>query len=153
MRDAAPHAAALPETKLTEGIAFPDVSLLDESGELVSLSTLLGAGAVVLFIDPRCEPCAEVTGYWQDTIEAGRIDAASVVAITMRTPFANGEYRRSRGLDFAVYSDDERKLWRDYEITYIPYEVVVDGAGTIRLTNRDSRHHIEPAQLYEAMAD
>ena len=151
--DATDHAAELPETKLVSGVPFPDITLLDEDGVAVSSAELVAGGSVVIFVDPRCQPCAAVTGHWQRAIDDGDIDAASVIAISLRPPFANGEYRRSNGLEFGVYSDDQKTLWKEYAVGYIPYEVIVDDAGVIDATNRDSREPLDPRVFYRALAD
>ncbi len=128
----------LPDSGLKLDIPFPEVALANASGDPVFTSELISDhGAVVLFVDPACEPCTQSVRRWQDAIDAGELDDAMVVGIFSRRPERIEEYTKLHNLSFPVLFDASGTFRDVYKIKWMPFEVIVGASGIIRATGYD----------------
>ena len=88
------------------GKPAPDFSLPDANREKVSLESLRGNKALVVFIPfPFTGVCTKEVCELQDNISQLKEMDANVVVITCDTPFSNGQWAKLEGLEFPVLSD------------------------------------------------
>lgn len=95
--------------EIDEGDVMPEFALPDQTGQLVSLSSLLGKGPVVVFFYPRDDSpgcTVEVCSFrdQHDTfVEAG----ASVVGISGDDVASHDHFVKKYGLPFTLLSDGD----------------------------------------------
>jgi peroxiredoxin len=129
--------------ELVPGNEFPDISLPEHTGKVLSLGEIAAQQPLVL---------AFVRGWWcpkeqirvrnlvamQDELqrEYGRI-----AAVTVDEPYVNGAFRAGVGADFPFLSDEERKvagaldlleLTDELHRPYLPFTFVLDSNRIIR---------------------
>ncbi|MCI0451334.1 MAG: peroxiredoxin family protein [Candidatus Latescibacteria bacterium] len=135
----APVVAEAPPFPFRPGDAFPDVALSDSLGTIVRSDSLLaGRGAVVLFLDPNCDGCTDMSIRWEHALAEGTIDPARVFAVSRASAGINRDYRAANRLRFPIYRDVEDAFLNRYRVTSYPLEVVVGRSGTIRSLSDDS---------------
>lgn len=137
-----------PEPLIAAGDEFPDVALVAESGEPAGSRELLTrTGGVVLFVEPGCPACGEAVAVWQSMLDAGRLDGLPVIGVSGSSPGALAQYRADKGLTFPVYSDPERVFLRDYEVTAVPFTVIVDATGAVRRAGYEPPTDLDPDEV------
>ncbi len=88
------------------GQPAPDFSLPDTDRKKVTLKSLRGHKALVVFIPfPFTGVCSKEVCELQDNISHLKELDANVVVITCDTPFSNGQWAKLEGLEFPVLSD------------------------------------------------
>ncbi len=108
----------IPVMMLRKGDLAPDLTLYDQEGELVQLSTLWEDGMLVLFFYPRdhtlgCtqEACAFRDGY-QELREAG----AEVVGISSDDRSSHRRFREEHDLPYRLLTDEEGKARKAFKV-------------------------------------
>lgn len=130
---------------LPVGASAPPFTLaVDDARTTASLSDFLAEGAVVLLFFPLAfsstctrEMCAVADDYgsWQSM-------GATVVGISVDSPYTNARFARECNAPFPILSDFNRTASRDYGVLRETFGVlegvseraafVIDGGGTIR---------------------
>lgn len=119
------------DSRLLPGDPFPSVELATAEGTMVTTDDLVRDGRVVLFMDPACPGCGDMTGRWQEAIDTGRIPADRVMGVTLSAADTEA-YRVEHGLTFPIYQDLSREFAETWEVRWIPAEVRVGASGTMR---------------------
>ncbi len=104
---------------LRRGARAPEFTLLDHDGKQVSLSSLLGTGALILYFypadfTPGCtrEACA-IRDLHGDVKRAG----LTVAGVSPQTPQSHRDFRLKYGLPFTLLSDPDKAVARLYGVT------------------------------------
>jgi len=148
-----PPVAEAPPFPFLPGDRFPDVALVDSLGASVRTSDLLANhGAVVLFLDPNCEGCTEMSIRWEHAL-ADLFDRSRVIGISREAHDVNRAYRAANHLTFPIYQDAEDAFLDRFGVTSFPLEVVVGQSGTIRSVSDDSVTPIDVEWIRKAMTD
>ena len=88
------------------GQPAPDFSLPDANRETVTLDSLRGRKAMVMFVPfPFTGVCTGEACDLQDNLSRLREMDAGAVVITCDTPFSNGKWAEEEGLEFPILSD------------------------------------------------
>lgn len=139
-------------SKLTEGTIFPDLPLVDEAGDLVQTSSLVGdQGTIVLFMELGCPPCETVCERWQGLLDDGTTGSLTVIGISSSPPRHVISYKVEQGLRFPVYSDTTYQFVKTYEVTNFPLVVALDKTGKIKWHTYDSQAEISLSAIAAAM--
>lgn len=138
------------KSKLTEGSGFPDVNLLDESGNPVHSRELLNdKGTIVLFLEPGCPPCEQMSKRWQGIADDGKLGDMGLISISFAPITEVAKYKIEHGLRFAAYADTSFTFMEKYEVTNYPLMVALDGDGNIRWHTFDANQEIDMKELRE----
>jgi peroxiredoxin len=131
-----PTAAPSPGFEAGEG--FPSVPVLTEDRAPLATADLIApGGAVVLFLDFECSPCATMVSRWEEHLASDSLRGVRLFGVTHFAPEAVREYRASHGVTFPIYSDTAAAFVRVHGVNDFPLCVVVDGAGTVRWVTFD----------------
>jgi peroxiredoxin len=146
---AAPRIVEAPPFPFRPGDAFPDVALADSSGAVTRSVDLVAdrGGAVVLFLDPQCEGCVDMSLRWQSALSDHLVDEGRVVGISRERWEINQRYRNAHKLTFPIYQDVEGAFLEEHGVVSYPMEVVVAASGTILSLSDDSKSPIDPEAL------
>jgi len=148
-RQTSEHSAVNYKPEFSVGDIFPDLEVVDDARRTTSTQTLLeDKGAVVLFVDPECPPCADVVFRWQQQIDQGLIDRSNIVGIATRDPASISRYREEHRLTFSIYSDTRGQFQNSYGVKFLPLEIVVGITGTINSV-RQGAPPIDIERIYE----
>jgi peroxiredoxin len=141
-----PPVVEAPPFPFAPGDAFPDVALADSSGTVVR-SVDVAAGRVVLFLDPNCDGCTDMSVRWERALADGLVDAGRVLGVSRETSEIIGRYRAAHALSFPIYRDVEDAFIRQHGVVSYPLEVVVGASGTIRSLSDDSKTPIDEESI------
>ncbi len=104
---------------LRPGSRAPEFTLPDQDGREVSLSTLLGAGSLILYFypadfTPGCtrEACA-IRDMYADVERSG----LAVAGVSPQAPQSHRDFRARYGLPFTLLSDVDKSVARRYGVT------------------------------------
>lgn len=149
-----PPVAEAPPFPFRPGDPFPDVVLADSTGTRVR-STELGAthGAVVLFLDPNCDGCTDMSIRWEQALADGFYDPSRVFGVSRANADANRQYRAANRLSFPIYQDVEDAFVRKYDVLRYPLEIVVGQSGTIRSVSDDSKSPVDGEAIRVLMTE
>jgi peroxiredoxin len=121
------------DSPFAEGDVFPDVVVIDDAGQPRSTHEILGSrGGVVLFLDPDCPPCRDMSLLWQSRVADGEIGADRVLGVAPAEIEAVRAYRDALALSFSIYSDADRAFAREHGVVAFPLRVVVDSSLHVR---------------------
>lgn len=110
---------ARPATSLQPGDAAPNVTLTrDDSRTTVTLSEYLGDGPVLLLFYPLAfsSTCTREMCAVADDFAAYRDLGATVLAISVDSPYANAAFARATGAGFPFLSDFNREASAAYGV-------------------------------------
>lgn len=149
----APPMAQAPAYPFSPGDSLPDVALADSAGASVQSSSLMaGAGTIVLFLDPTCDGCIEMSKRWEQAIIDGVVPADRVIGISREAPAVNEHFRAQHALRFPIYQDVASAYLQQHAVTTYPLEVVVGASGKIALVSDNSKAEIDANHIHELMA-
>ena len=115
--------------------AAPDFNLVlfgnqnHSKGESLSLSQFLGRPVVINFWFPSCPPCRAEMPDLQHTFEQHVEDGVQFIGIQLLgldTAEDGQEFISELGVTYAVGTDDDGAIIRDYEVTSFPTTVFLD---------------------------
>jgi peroxiredoxin len=135
------------------GDPLPDVPLTDSLGTTVSSIELVkDRGAVVLFLDPKCEGCLAMAERWQRGVVDGVVEPERIIAVTRDPATINNRYRDEHGFTYPLYTDSASAFLLQHGVTQYPMEMVVGASGTIRSLSTDSKTPIDAASVRALIA-
>ncbi|PPK88622.1 peroxiredoxin [Neolewinella xylanilytica] len=131
---------------LKSGDKAPLFTLFSDTQQAVSLTDYRGQNLVLLFFPLAFTGvCTEEMCTMRDTLEAyNKLDAA-VVAISVDSPFTLARFKEAEGLNFALLSDFNKEVSRQYGVLYERFVMemqgvskraafIIDGEGIVRYT-------------------
>lgn len=133
------------ERSFKEGTRAPDFTLLDARGVTVKLSHLLEQGPVVMtfYRGAWCPYCHLVLRAYQQALPQLQAGGATFVAISPQTPHHSRALADKLGLTFAVLSDTDNQVARQFGLVFTLDEAVRGaykqvGANLPRFNGTDS---------------
>ena len=131
---------------LAVGDKAPAFTLPDQDGKPVSLKSLLGDGAVVLYFYPKDDTpgCTKEACSFRDDFSAFKKAGARVVGVSADGTAAHTKFRAKYDLPFTLLADEEKELvksygvWKDKVLYGRKYKgierttFVIDKTGVIR---------------------
>jgi peroxiredoxin len=125
------------------GSKAPDFTLLNQDREPVTLSSLAGRKVVLAFFPAAfTSVCTRELCHFRDTLTALNAVNATVLGISVDTPFTLKEFARQQQLNFPLLSDFNKDAIAKYDVVNPDMlglkgisrraVFVIDGAGIVR---------------------
>jgi peroxiredoxin Q/BCP len=144
------------KTGVKVGDAAPDFTLPNQSGELFSLSSLLGKKSIVLYFYPKdfSRGCTAEACAFRDSYEAFKQAGAEVVGVSSQSVESHDKFASLYKLPFILLSDEDQRVRKLYGVPttlgVLPGRVtyVIDKKGTVRYifnSQFNPTKHIEEA--------
>jgi peroxiredoxin Q/BCP len=96
---------------LSEGDRLPDVRLLDDEGNSVATSDLLGAPLVLYFYPKDDTPgCTSEASQFRDLYKQFQKKDARIVGVSRDTPESHQKFKEKFSIPFTLLADTESKL-------------------------------------------
>ena len=96
---------------LSEGDRLPDVRLLDDQGNSVATSDLLGAALVLYFYPKDDTPgCTSEASQFRDLYKQFQKKDARIVGVSRDTPESHRKFKEKFSIPFTLLADTESKL-------------------------------------------
>jgi methylamine dehydrogenase accessory protein MauD len=125
---------------LKPGKKAPDFTLPSVAGTEVSLSNFTGRQVLLVFVQPGCGPCRQVTPELNRLQDKGEVQ---VVAVSNGDREANRKWAGEVRACFPVLTQERLSLSRRYEAFATPFAFLIDEKGVIRSAGIiNSRQHL-----------
>ena len=117
VKSPAKKALAAASTGLGEGSQAPSFSLPDETGAIVSATSLSGKPYVLYFYPKDDTPgCTQEACDFRDNLRAFNAQKARVIGVSPDDPARHAKFKEKYGLTFTLLSDAEKTLISAYGI-------------------------------------
>jgi len=125
---------------IAAGQPAPDFTLSDQDGNQVSLADFSGGKVLLVFYPLDFSPvCTDQLSIYQEVKPEIAAKGASIVGISVDSPYAHKAFQESLGIDFPLLADFEPKgeVSRAYDAYYDGAGhakrtlVLIDGEGTV----------------------
>lgn len=118
---------------LLTGRDAPDFSLSDSAGKSVTLASLQGMPAALIFYTENCTWCrSQMPRLAEVYRRLNNVDVRIIGVLVGEADAVRSEtFAREHELDFPILLDADREVCSAYQITRVPTIVVVDGEGKI----------------------
>jgi peroxiredoxin len=116
---------------LSAGTPAPPFTVPGIDGRPVSLTAYRGRRVLVVFSDPQCGPCQELTPDLVRLHDDARRAGLAVVMVSRGTAEENRQKCKEHGIDFDVGLQHGWRVSRDYGIFATPVAFLVDEDGVI----------------------
>ena len=116
------------------GQAAPDFTVDMLDGDKVTLSDLRGDVVLLTFWDPECPTCQKQMDVAEERI-VKRLQDKSVHYLPISRGYTReyiSDYCLSRGYDFPIGLDPQKRIYGLYATKYVPRSFVIDRKGIIR---------------------
>jgi peroxiredoxin len=113
------------------GVAAPDFTLPDLNGCDISLGHFRGRKVLLVFSDPQCGPCDELTPHLVRLHQQHRQNGLAIVMVGRGGREENQKKAIQHGIDFPVVLQDRWKLSRQFGIFATPVGFLIDQHGII----------------------
>ena len=144
------------KTGVRVGDTAPDFTLPNQSGEMFSLSSLLGKKSIVLYFYPKdfSRGCTAEACAFRDSYEAFKQAGAEVVGVSSQSVESHDKFASLYKLPFILLSDKDQRVRKLYGVPgtfgVLPGRVtyVVDKRGIVRYvfnSQFNPTKHIEEA--------
>jgi thioredoxin-dependent peroxiredoxin len=116
---------------LGEGDRLPAVTVLDDRGDSVTTTDLLG-GPLVLYFYPKDDTpgCTSVASQFRDEIERFKKKKARIVGVSRDSVESHQRFKKKYSIPFTLLADTESKLYNALGVT-ARSTFLVDGDGRI----------------------
>jgi peroxiredoxin len=114
---------------LAAGMPAPDFHLPLLNGGELSLSDYRGRRVLLVFSDPNCGPCDQLSPQLEQRYRAGA--EAQVLMVSRGEAEANREKASQHGLTFPIVLQRQWEVSRDYAMFATPIAYLIDGEGII----------------------
>ena len=116
------------------GQAAPDFTVDMLDGDKITLSDLRGDVVLLTFWDPECPTCQKQMDVAEERI-VKRLQDNSVHYLPISRGYTReyiSDYCSSRGYDFPLGLDPQKRIYGLYATKYVPRSFVIDRQGIIR---------------------
>jgi methylamine dehydrogenase accessory protein MauD len=125
---------------LKPGKKAPDFTLADAAGGAGSLHDFAGRQVLLVFVQPGCGPCRDITPELNRLQGKGEVQ---VVVVSNGDGEANRKWAGEVRARFPVLTQERLSLSRRYEAFATPFAFLIDGEGVVRSAGIvTSRQHI-----------
>jgi len=123
------------ESKLEVGAKAPEIELVNQDGEPVSLANYQGQKVVVYFYPAASTPgCTTQACDFRDNINSLKSAGYQVLGISPDAPSKLKKFQEKEGLNFPLLSDPENKVQQSYGAYGLKKMYGKEYMGTIRST-------------------
>ena len=116
---------------LPAGTSAPDFELPDLAGTLRSLASLRGKRVLLVFSDPSCAPCQELTPSLTRLHERHRANGVEVVMVSKGDIDANRQKAEEHAVTFPVLLQRGAEVAKQYGSFATPVGYLIDEQGTL----------------------
>lgn len=116
---------------LEPGTPAPVFRLPDLSGKTVALDAYRGRRVLLVFTDPQCGPCNELTPQLVAAYPAAAKDGPAILMVVRGDLEDNHRKAEEYGITFPVVLQEQWKLSREYGIFATPVAFLIDENGII----------------------
>ena len=139
--------------KLSPGMAFPGIDLIDlEENKVNAASLVAGRASLVLFVDPDCEACRDLLEVWNKRASELPPDL-NVVAITLVDAQFAKQWKEDTKFPFPLYCDDQGIFARNYRIKVYPTVIGVYPDGGVAYVGRAVTPEFTPKRAAGLLAE
>lgn len=140
------------------GDKIPNFELLNQDGELVRSSELIGQKLLVIYFYPKDDTpgCTKEACSFRDSFETFTDSGALVIGVSADSPKSHKKFAEKHQLPFTLLSDDSNKLRKAFGVKgsflgLLPGRVtyIVDKEGTVRHifdSQFDATKHVTEAE-------
>jgi methylamine dehydrogenase accessory protein MauD len=114
---------------LKPGKKAPDFTLPSVAGTEVSLSGFAGRQVLLVFVQPGCGPCREITPELNRLQDKGEVQ---VLVVSNGDGEANRKWAGEVRAHFPVLTQERLSLSRRYEAFATPFAFLIDDRGVVR---------------------
>jgi peroxiredoxin Q/BCP len=116
---------------LGEGDRLPEVTLLDDRGESVSTTDLLG-GPLVLYFYPKDDTpgCTSEASQFRDIYPSFEAKNARVVGVSRDSVSSHQRFKQKYSIPFTLLADTDSKLYKALDVS-ARSTFLIDGEGRI----------------------
>ena len=121
-------------TLVSIGQAAPDFTVDMLDGDKITLSALRGDVVLLTFWDPECPTCQKQMDVAEERI-VKRLQGKNVHYLPISRGYTReyiSDYCLSRGYDFPIGLDPQKRIYGLYATKYVPRSFVIDKQGIIR---------------------
>lgn len=121
-------------TLVSVGQKAPDFTVEMLDGEQITLSDLRGDVVLLTFWDPECPTCQQLMDVSEERI-VKRLEGKGVHFLPISRGYTREyiyDYCSSRGYDFPIGLDPQKRIYGLYATMYVPRSFIIDGQGVIR---------------------
>jgi thioredoxin-dependent peroxiredoxin len=116
---------------LGEGDRFPDVTVLDDSGNPTTTADLLGAPLVLYFYPKDDTPgCTSEASQFRDEIEHFKKKQARIVGVSRDSVESHQRFKNKYSIPFTLLADTDSKLYKAFGVN-ARATFLIDAAGRI----------------------
>jgi peroxiredoxin len=116
---------------LSAGTKAPEFELPDLSGAAHSLSSLRGKRVLLVFSDPNCGPCEQLTPSLARLHEHHRTNGVEVIMVSKGDVEANRQKAREHDVSFPVLLQRGSEVAKQYGSFATPVGYLIDERGTL----------------------
>ena len=116
------------------GQAAPDFTVDMLDGDKITLSDLQGDVVLLTFWDPECPTCQKQMDVAEERI-VQRLQGKNIHYLPISRGYTReyiSDYCSSRGYDFPIGLDPQKRIYGLYATMYVPRSFVIDKQGIIR---------------------
>lgn len=121
-----------PAAPLT-GHHAPEATLVDQSGNQVTLSSLHGKVVILNFWYVACEPCRlempELERYYQAHLSEGLVVVGANSVDDAQTTY---NFASSIGVSYPIFRDPGQRAYTTYQVNKTPSSFIIDRDGVVR---------------------
>jgi len=133
------------------GDTFPDVSLLDYTGSLFSLSDLItNKKTIIMFLEPGCKPCKDAIINWSNFINE-LPDDVQIIGIASSLPKSSFPYIDELNFPYPFYCDTAHKLVIEYGVNGYPGAMGINEKGVVSFGYRHIHNEFSPLDAYKLL--
>ncbi len=143
--------AGLPEgvSAVREGAPAPDFTVLDATGQSVTLSSLKGRPVMLNFWATWCTPCKIEMPLYSGVYQQNRDQGLEILAIDVQEQLPPvQQYIAAYGLPFPVLMDSDGGVATVYRVRGLPTTVFVNADGVVTKVHRGAITRIEDLAPY-----
>lgn len=121
-------------TLVSIGQAAPDFTVDMLDGDKITLSDLQGDVVLLTFWDPECPTCQKQMDVAEERI-VKRLQGKNIHYLPISRGYTReyiSDYCSSRGYDFPIGLDPQKRIYGLYATKYVPRSFVIDKQGIIR---------------------
>lgn len=110
----------------------PKVTLQSADGkQSIDLAKLVNEGPVLVRLTCACSGCDQELGQFQKLQAAYNAKGLQTVAVFREKPEAADSYVVKKGLKFLWLSDPKGELWKTFDATAMPTNILIDKGGKV----------------------
>lgn len=121
-------------SKLKIGDKVPDFEFVDLDGKLINFSQFEGKYVLINFFATWCAPCVKEMPLIENEIWKNFKNSDDFIILSFGRGHSNEEIKKfilEKGFTFPIYSDEQKKIFNLFALSFIPRNYIIDKDGTV----------------------